>query len=176
MIPDIQEVQRELEYKFIGDTPGIEKKAQEIYKKDPDMARQFLTRYSVSQAEMTVKRWRELGEFLIYKHLDGNLKNEDGHVTHPGYPEHWYRRIAKEDGERYKMRPLKSEIERNYNGTVAKGDELFKKKEFEKAKEAYQEALTYKADEAHPKNKIAAIDKLLADIEEAIKKIDFIKK
>lgn len=173
MIKDIRKVQNELEYQFIGEVPGIDKQALELYKKDPDQARQFLTKYSVCRGEMTVKRWKELGEFLIVKHLDGNMRDEDGKVTHPGYPEHWYRRIVKEDGERYKVRALKSEIERNYKQAVAEGDELFKKREFEKAKKAYKTALSHKPGEKYPQNKIKEIDKLLAEIEKLMKKIEF---
>ncbi|MCK5058343.1 MAG: C69 family dipeptidase, partial [Candidatus Aminicenantes bacterium] len=176
MIPDIRDVQQELEYKFIGEVPRVDKQALSLYKKDPELSRQFLTRYTVNRGETTVKRWKELGEFLIYKHLDGNMKDKNGKVTFPGYPEQWYRRIVKEGGERYRMRPLKSEIERNYNEAIARGDKLFKKKEFEKAKKAYKEALTHKADAEYPKNKIAEIDGLLAEIEKLIQKIDFKEK
>jgi dipeptidase len=173
MIKDIRKVQRELEYKFFGETPEIEKRALDLYKKDPELARQFLTQYSVTTGEKTVKRWKELGEFLIFKHLDGNMKDENGSVTFPGYSEEWYRRIVKEDGERYKMRPLKSEIERNYNGAVALGDEYFKKKKFVEAKKAYENALSHKPKMGYPKTKIAEIDNLLAEIDKLIKRIEF---
>ncbi|MFC2155296.1 dipeptidase [Acidobacteriota bacterium] len=176
MIADIRDVQQELEYKFIGEVPRVDKQALALYKRDPEAGRQFLTKYSVNRGETTVKRWKELGEFLIYKHLDGNMKDKNGKVTFPGYPAQWYRRIVKEDGERYRMRPLRSEIERNYNEAVAHGDELFKKKEFAKAKKAYQDALNHKANEEYPKNKMAEIDRLLAEIEKLIKKIDFKEK
>ncbi|MCK4762141.1 MAG: C69 family dipeptidase [Candidatus Aminicenantes bacterium] len=176
MIKDIKKVQRELESSFIGEVPTIDRQALSLYKKDPELARNFLTEYSLSRSAETVKRWMKLGEFLIFKYLDGNKKDENGKVTFPGYPESWYRRIVKEDGELYKMRPLKSEIERNYKEDVTRADELFKKKEFAKAKKAYESALKEKADEVYPKTKIAEIDKLLAEIDKLLKKIEFDKK
>ncbi len=175
MIKDIQKVQRELEAKFIAEVPKIDQKALKLYKEDPGKARQFLTEYSVTQGEMTSQRWKKLAEFLIYKHLDGNLKDENGHVTHPGYPEEWYRRIANDKGEHFKEKPLKSEIERNYQEAIDKADELFKKRELGKAKKAYQEALEVKPEEGYPKNKIAEIDRLTAEIDQLIEKIDFKK-
>lgn len=176
MIKDIRKVQKELEYKFIGEIDEIDKQALELYKINPEKARQFLTKYTVTTGEETVKRWKELGEFLIYKHLDGNMKDENGKVTFPGYPEEWYRRIVKEDGELYKVRQLKSEIERGYSEAIAHGDEYFKKKEFDKAKKAYQTALTLNPESEYAKNKIAEIDKLLAEIEKLLTKIEFKKK
>ncbi len=44
-------------------------------------------------------RWRRLGEELLVKYMDGNVKNEQGEPLHPAYPEAWYRRIVKERGD-----------------------------------------------------------------------------
>ena len=107
MIKDIQKVQRELEGSFLTDQPAVEKAALKLYKTAPELARDYLTRYSVKQGERTVKRWKRLGEFLIFKYLDGNVKDERGNVTHPGYPEAWYKRIVKERGEHFKLIKIK---------------------------------------------------------------------
>ena len=104
MIKDIQKVQRELEGKFLADQPQIEEAAMKLYEQSPQLAREYLTSYSVKLGESTVKRWKKLGEFLIYKYLDGNVKNELGKVTHPGYPQSWYRHIVNETGDHFKMR------------------------------------------------------------------------
>jgi hypothetical protein len=48
-------------------------------------------------------RWRKLGEHLIWKYLDGNVRDEKGEVTHPKYPERWYRRIVEDHGETIKL-------------------------------------------------------------------------
>ncbi len=106
MIKDIQKVQRELEGKFLADQPDIEAAALALYKQSPQLARDYLTEYSVKQGDATVQRWKKLGEFLLYKYLDGNVKNELGKVTHPGYPESWYRRIVNETGDHFKVKSL----------------------------------------------------------------------
>lgn len=106
MIEDIQKVQRELEGKFLADQAAIEDAALKLFAQSPQMARDYLTGYSVKLGDATVQRWRKLGEFLLYKYLDGNLKDELGNVKHPPYPESWYRRIVKETGDQFKMKKL----------------------------------------------------------------------
>ncbi len=103
MIQDIQKVQRELEGRFLAAQPEVEKAALALYQTSPRLAVDYLTSYSVREADETVARWRKLGEFLIYKYLDGNVKDEHGHVTHPGYPQSWYRQIVKDSGDRYRV-------------------------------------------------------------------------
>lgn len=109
MIKDIQKVQRQFESQFLADQPAIDNAAQELYKQSPGLAVDYLTNYSVNCGETVVKRWKKLGEFLIYKYLDGNMKNELGEVKHPGYPKAWYQRIVDEDGEQLKMKKLEGE-------------------------------------------------------------------
>jgi dipeptidase len=104
MIQDIQVVQREIEGKFLGNQPKIETAALQLYKQAPQLAVDYLTDYSVTQAEEVTRQWKKLGEFLIYKYLDGNVKDEFGKVTHPGYPEEWYRRIVEENGEHLRVK------------------------------------------------------------------------
>lgn len=109
MIKDIQKVQRELEGKFLADQPEIEKAAIALYEEAPQLARDYLTNYSVNLGNSVVKRWMKLGEFLLYKYLDGNVKDEKGKVTHPGYPKSWYRQIIDESGDHFKMKKLPGE-------------------------------------------------------------------
>ncbi len=99
MIVDIQRVQRELEGSFLAAQPEVEAAAMELHRRSPRLARDFLTRYSVQQGQKVVQRWRRLGEELLVKYMDGNVKDSRGKVTHPPYPEDWYRRIASERGE-----------------------------------------------------------------------------
>ncbi|HQT94001.1 MAG TPA: C69 family dipeptidase [Thermoanaerobaculaceae bacterium] len=98
MIVDIQQVQRELEGRFIADQPEIDQAALALYNQAPALARDYLTRYSVAQGEMVHKRWRKLGEDLLVKYMDGNVKDSQGNVTHPEYPKAWYRRIVADHG------------------------------------------------------------------------------
>jgi dipeptidase len=103
MIQDIQPVQRELEGKFFAMQPELEAAALDLFKRSPELARDHLTAYSVSEGDAVVKRWKKLGEFLIWKYLDGNVRDSQGKVTHPPYPKEWYQRIIKETGERFRV-------------------------------------------------------------------------
>lgn len=103
MIWDIQQVQRELEGKFLADQAEIDAAALILYKSSPRQARDYLTAYSVQQGEMTVNRWRELWGFLMWKYNDGNVRTSQGRLSQPPYPEAWYRQIVKDSGERLKV-------------------------------------------------------------------------
>ena len=109
MIKDIQKVQQELEGKYLAEVKRIDEVALALYKQSPGQAIDYLTDYSVKTGETTVKRWKKLGEFLLYKYLDGNMKDELGEVTHPGYPQSWYRRIINDTGDKFKMKKLSGE-------------------------------------------------------------------
>lgn len=110
MIVDVQKVQRELEGKFLAEQAGIEEAAVALHKQSPRLAIDYLTEYSSRSADQTVQRWRKLGEFLLYKYLDGNVKDELGKVKHPGYPKTWYEKVAAANGTNLAMQ--KSEREK----------------------------------------------------------------
>jgi len=111
MIKDIQPVQKELETKYIAEVLEVDKKAAGLYKNDKPAARKFITDYSVKTGNATVKRWKELFQYLMVKYMDGNIKKEkDGKFetngfgisvmpSQPGYPEWWLREIVKQHGE-----------------------------------------------------------------------------
>jgi len=116
MIVDIQKVQQQLEDKFVAFVPAVDKAAQELYNNQgEEMARNFITEYSVREANGMTKRWKELGNYLLVKYIDGNIKKEkrgkferteDGMPVapyQPGYPEWWYEAIVKSTGEHFKM-------------------------------------------------------------------------
>ena len=105
MIEDIQKTQQELEGRFLTEQAEVEEAAVALYERSPRLAVDYLTDYSVRMGEMVVDRWRELGQFLLVKYLDGNVKTPNGEVTHPGYDESWYRRVAEQEGERLQVRP-----------------------------------------------------------------------
>ncbi len=111
MIQDVQLVQRELEGRFLADQPAIDAAAKALFEQSPRLAVDYLTNYSCNAGDATVKRWRKLGEELLFKYLDGNVKDEHGKVTHPGYPESWYDRVAKATGDHLVMKKLKAEEE-----------------------------------------------------------------
>lgn len=114
MIKDIRKVQQELENSYQQTIPAIDKAASELYVHDPAEARHFLTWFSTTTAEQATDRWKKLGEYLLVKYIDGNVKKEEGgHFKRnpyglpaspdfPGYDEAYYRSIVKSAGERLK--------------------------------------------------------------------------
>jgi dipeptidase len=114
IIADIQVVQRELEGKFIALQPEIERRAVDLYDESPEKAREYLTDYSVSQAEAVVERWRVLGLELFVKYMDGNVRDSQGKVTHPGYPEDWLERVVEDTGKKLKYNKIPGEPEEDH--------------------------------------------------------------
>lgn len=115
MHPDLKKVQDELEGKFLAEQSSTEKEALELYKKSPEQAVQFLTKYSEKQAQYAFEKWKKLGEFLVIKYMDGVvrkekdgefIRNEHGKPSSPqrvGYPKDFYERVVKETGDKYKV-------------------------------------------------------------------------
>jgi dipeptidase len=110
-IQDIQKVQRELEGKYLAAQPDVDAAAVALYTQSPRMAKEYLTKYTAEAGAEVVARWKELSKFLLYKYLDGNLKDELGNVTHPGYDEGWYKMVAAATGDRLKAVKLPAELE-----------------------------------------------------------------
>ncbi|HEX5746499.1 MAG TPA: C69 family dipeptidase [Archangium sp.] len=100
MSVDVQKTQGELEGQFLADQADIEKAALELYKNSPEQARTYLTAYSTQQGDKVHARWRKLGEQLLVKYIDGNVRDEMGRVNHPKYPDFWYRYIVRDTGAR----------------------------------------------------------------------------
>ena len=109
MILDIQEVQQQLENRFLDMQPAIESAALQLYETNPDLAVSFLTEYSVNEANKVTDSWRELGEDLLVKYIDGNVKSPDGSLSQPGYPDWWYEKVVNETDDHFKMKKLKGE-------------------------------------------------------------------
>lgn len=112
MMQDIKKVQMAWESDFAKLVPAIDKAAQNLSETD---ARNLLTTFSISQAENSTAAWKKLGEYLLVKYMDGNIKKEqDGKflqnefhippgIIRAGYPEEILRRIASENpGQRVK--------------------------------------------------------------------------
>ena len=112
MMKDIKKVQSHWESNFNTLLPAIDKVAVNMNEKD---ARLFLTNFSNSQAENSTTAWRKLGEYLLIKYMDGNMKKEENgkflqnefhippSIIRHGYPEEILRQIAKENpGQRVK--------------------------------------------------------------------------
>jgi dipeptidase len=99
MIQDIQKVQRELEGGFLARQEEVEAQAATLYRQAPLEAITFLTDYSCRQGEMVTQRWRQLGEFLIWKYLDGYVRDSRGRVGSHPYSDDWLRRIVQDRGD-----------------------------------------------------------------------------
>jgi dipeptidase len=116
MIKDVQKVQSAIENRFVSFVPLVDKAAADVLKRKGDAeARKFLTEFSVNEANNMTAQWKKLGQYLLVKYIDGNIKKEkDGKFERtetglppmplqPGYPEWWYRAIAKSTGEQFKV-------------------------------------------------------------------------
>jgi dipeptidase len=95
MIKDVQAIQSEIEGRFLAYQPYLEKTALEMYGKDPELAKAFLTDYCVNNGDMVYKRWKELGEFLIMKYNDGFTRDKNNNITTIAYPEWWLKEVIK---------------------------------------------------------------------------------
>ncbi len=115
MHADVQKVQAELEAKYLALTAAIDNGAKTLYDKDPKMAVEFLTDYSVNTGNSTVKKWQELSDYLLVKYMDGNVKKEkDGKFLDNGYgimaspnqpqlPDWWKKKIVEDTGKEKKV-------------------------------------------------------------------------
>ena len=114
MIKDIRPVQDSLENKFNREVLQIDLKASAMYAKDTAGALSVITDYSNAMAQQSTERWKKLGEYLMVKYMDGNVKKEKnnafqrnvyGHPeipNFPGYDEKYYRNIIKETGDKFR--------------------------------------------------------------------------
>lgn len=114
MIKDIRIVQDSLESQFNKDVPLIDQKASALYAKDTLGAIAALSDYSEQMAANSTLRWKKLGEYLMIKYVDGNVKKENkagfqrnpyGHPASPnfpGYDEKYYRSVLRETGDRFR--------------------------------------------------------------------------
>jgi dipeptidase len=103
MKEDIQAVQKELEDNLTAMQPAVERAALELYEKDPELARVYLTDYTEAAADRVVDRYRRLAEDLIRKYNDGYVQHEPGRASEEGYTEEWLRKVLKNHPEKYRL-------------------------------------------------------------------------
>ena len=99
MIKDIQAVQSEIEDSLLLLQPDVEATALRLHRKNPDLMKRYLTDYSVTHGDSTVRRWRELGVFLIAKYNDGYVNRRE-----VGYPEEWLKKVIKENPDQFRVK------------------------------------------------------------------------
>jgi dipeptidase len=103
VIPDVQAAQRERESALLAMQPVIEEAAARLSATDPALARAFLTNYSVSTGEAVFRRWRELAESILTKHVDGYVQQPNGRSKAPGYPAEWLKKVVEERPDQFKL-------------------------------------------------------------------------
>ena len=115
MAPDIRKAQLEFEQKLEDNLQVVEEAAQSLFKKSPDYANRFLAEYSENQSVLMMRRWKALGEFLMVKYADGNIKRERNgrfidngwgvpdDIQTPGYSKSYYQRVVDETGDKFKV-------------------------------------------------------------------------
>jgi dipeptidase len=115
IMPDVIKVQQDLENKYVTNTPAIDAAALNLYKTDPQLARNFITDYSVNAGNNTFYAWDNLNNYLLIKYIDGNVKKEkDGKFMYngytqpaspsmPGYSESWKKMVVEDTKDRLKV-------------------------------------------------------------------------
>lgn len=165
MIDDVLKVQQELEGKFLARQKEVEDKALSLSKISRLDAVEFLNNYSLEIADITIKRWKKLGEHLIQKYIDGVVKNEFGKVINVGYPEEFKRAMVELEGDKIRMKKLPSEIEAEVNDLLTKANESLKGKNYQQAKEQLKKVLELRPDDVDVKRKLERVESILQEIE-----------
>lgn len=165
MIDDVLKVQQELEGKFLARQKEVEDKALSLSKISRLDASEFLNNYSLEMADITIKRWKKLGEHLIQKYIDGVVKNEFGKVVNVGYPEEFKRTMVELEGDKVRMKKLPTEIEAEVNDFLTKAQESLKAKNYQQAKEQLKKVLELRPDDMDVKRKLERVESILKEIE-----------
>jgi len=97
-IKDVKAAQEKWEGGAVKRTAIIDKAAEELYKKDPALAVEFLTDYTINNGNSVVNAWWELGDNLLvtYNHfrIYDAVKRKSGRVQ---APEWWNRAVVEQD-------------------------------------------------------------------------------
>lgn len=116
LMPVVQKHQVEFENMLDEQVAYIDKEAMRLLNSDRAKAIAFLTNNSCELAEKALVSWRELGEYLMVKFVDGVVKGEEnghfkqmngttipGEVVRPGYsPEYIENDLVKPDPDRFR--------------------------------------------------------------------------
>lgn len=166
VIDDVKKTQNEIEGKYFAQQENIESTALSLLKNSKGEAIEYLTNYSIASAENTYKTWKQFGEHLIVKYMDGLSKTEFFKPKNIGYPEEFKKMIVEDSGESLKMKTIFTDQTVAYNESIKKADELLSEKKYTEAKSFYEKALEVKPNEEYPKTKIEKINSILGSIEE----------
>lgn len=115
MIPDIRRVQGEQEKILDREVDMLLKVLPTL---PSDEAAEMARTHSATASQRYLKAYKQLGDYLLVKYLDGNVKKEkDGRFVRtpegmcaspdfPGYDERYYRSIVNETGDHLKVRDV----------------------------------------------------------------------
>lgn len=115
MTKDILPLQLQLEDDFDNEQSAFEEKALALFSDNENKAIEMLNDYSAEQVAKTWQIWKTLGEHLLVKYIDGNIKREENgqfkdngyglptYPEQPGYSERTYRQIVEDNGEVLKV-------------------------------------------------------------------------
>jgi dipeptidase len=118
MSEDMKKAQSKLENQFRASQPGVEQEAARLREQSPAQAVHYLTQYSNNLIKEGVAEWKQLGEYLMVKYIDGVIKREENaefkrnpygkpaSPLRPGYSNEYYRKIVEQTGEKYKVHPI----------------------------------------------------------------------
>lgn len=113
LFPSVEAVRNELEDTYAAKQAEVEAKALALYKESPAQAQAYLNAYTNATAMDMLKRWRELGEYLIVKYNDQTVREEkdgkfimtpDGLGASPkrtGFPEKYKETLINATGDKY---------------------------------------------------------------------------
>ena len=115
MIPDIRKVQKGLEDKYEATRPAQEKKLAELAAAgDTKAITGAVNAEGAAIAKEATDAYRDLGQYLFVKFMDGNMKKTDAdgkfikseyglpvYPEFPGYDQKYYDNIVKETGDRF---------------------------------------------------------------------------
>ena len=116
MIDDVRKVQKSLEDSIAVDVAMIEREIAEFA---PQIASCLLQDLSNIWSEKYVTQYKKLGDYLLVKYLDGNVKKEKNgkfertpygmpaSPKFPGYDERYHRSIVDETGDRLQVKEPK---------------------------------------------------------------------
>lgn len=109
MIPDIRRVQQNEESTLENEVQMLLSWVKSL---SPEEARKMVNNHSLMASTRYLKNYKALGDYLLVKYLDGNVKKEkDGKFertpegvcvspSFPGYDERYYRSIVEDAGDR----------------------------------------------------------------------------